>query len=244
MNDSTPHFLLGALAADCSGKPLEYARLIGRALNSQVDCWQAAEHDEKLDDLLLQAQTDCDLLFLSEPVQRNLLGRLLNRAVYRKILDAVPASLWLIRQPRWPINSILLIIRAEEGEEAAEEWALRLALVCDAPVTVLVISPAAPIMYREGGQVQTPLELLLTIDSPIGVQIRRVLRRLRDAGVEGRLQQHKGTPDEQIEREIAVGDHDLVIIAAEKRSKLWRWWLGELVEPLLRWLDRPILIVR
>jgi nucleotide-binding universal stress UspA family protein len=244
MNNSTPHFLVGALAADCTGKPLEYARRIGRALNSQVDCWQATEQDEKVDDLLLRAQADCDLLFLSEPVQQNFLSRLLNRSVYRKILDAVPASLWLIRQPRWPIDSILLIIRAQEGEEVAEEWALRLALVCDAAVTVLVISPADPIMYREGGSVQAPLEILLTADSPIGVQIRRILRRLRDAGIKGDLQQRKGTPDEQIERELAAGDHDLVIISAEKKSKLWRWWLGELVEPLLRWLDRPILIVR
>ncbi len=244
MSDATPHFLVGALAEDCAGKPLEYARRIGRIFNSQVDCWRPSEHGEKLDDLLLQAQADCDLLFLSEPVQRNFLGRLLNRSVYRKILDAVPASLWLIRQPRWPIDSILLIIRDEAGEETAEEWALRLALACDAAVTVLVISPADPIMYREGGPVQAPLEILLTADSPIGTQIRRVLRRLRDAGVEGDLQQRQGTPDEQIERELAAGDHDLVIIAAEKKSKLWRWWLGELVEPLLRWLDRPILIVR
>lgn len=244
MSDATPHFLVGALAEDCSGRPLEYARRIGRALNSQVDCWRASEHDEKLDDLLLQAQTDCDLLLLSEPVQQNFLNRLLNRSVYRKILDAVPASLWLIRQPRWPIGSILLIIRAQEGEEAAEEWALRLALACDTAVTILVISPADPIMYREGGPVQAPLEILLTADSPIGVQIRRILRRLCDAGVESHLQQRRGTPNEQIEREIAVGDHDLVIIAAEKKSKLWRWWLGELVEPLLRWLDRPVLIVR
>lgn len=244
MNNATPHFLVGALAADCTGKPLEYARRIGQALHSQVDCWQATEQDDKLDDLLLQAQTDCDILFLSEPVQHNFLGRLLNRAVYRKIIDAVPASLWLIRQPRWPISSILLIIRAQEGEEAAEEWALRLALACGAAVTVLVISPADPIMYREGGPVQAPLEILLTADSPISVQIRRILRRLRDAGIEGYLQQRTGTPDEQIERELAAGDHDLVIIAAEKKSKLWRWWLGELVEPLLRWLDRPILIVR
>jgi nucleotide-binding universal stress UspA family protein len=244
MSDTTPHFLVGALAADCTGKPLQYAHRIGQVLNSQVDCWQATEQDDRLDDLLLQAQTDCDLLFLSEPVQQNFLGRLLNRTVYRKIIDAVPASLWLIRQPRWPISSILLIIRAQEGEEVAEEWALRLALACDAAVTVLVISPADPIMYREGGPVQAPLEILLTADSPIGVQIRRILRRLRDAGVEGNLQQRQGTPDEQIERELAAGDHDLVIIAAEKKSKLWRWWLGELVEPLLRWLDRPILIVR
>jgi nucleotide-binding universal stress UspA family protein len=244
MNDSTHHFLVGALDADCTDKALVYARKVGQVLNSQVDCWRASEHDEKLDDLLLKAQADCDLLFLSEPVQHNFLGRLLNRSVYRKILDAVPASLWLARQPRWPINSILLIIRAEEGEEAAEAWTVRLARVCDASVTVLVISPAEPIMYREGGRVQAPLELLLTTDSPIGVQMRRVLRRLQEAGVEGHLQQHWGSPDEQIEREIAVGDHDLVIIAAEKRSKLWRWWLGELVEPLLRWLDRPVLIVR
>jgi nucleotide-binding universal stress UspA family protein len=244
MNDKPPHFLVGALDADCTGEALDYAQRIGQALDSRVDCWRASEHDEQLDDLLLQAQKDCDLLFLSEPALQNFLGRLLNRAVYRKIIDAIPASLWLARRPRWPIRSILLIVRGEEGEEDAEEWTIRLAQALEADITVLVVSPAAPAMYREGGRVQASLDLLLATDAPIGIQLRRVIRRLQEADIEGRLQQHRGAPNEQIEREIAAADHDLVVIAAEKQSKFWRWWLGELVEPLLRWLDRPILIVR
>jgi nucleotide-binding universal stress UspA family protein len=244
MNDNTPHFLVGALDEECTGEALAYAQEIGQALGSQVDCWRAVEHDEKLEELLIQAQKDCDLLFLSEPAQLNFLSRLLNRSVYRKILDAVPASLWLARQPRWPIESILLIVRGEEGEEAAEEWTIRLAQAFDADVTVQIISPAAPGMYREGSRIQTRLDILLATDAPVGVQLRRILRRLQSANIEGRLQQHWGTPNEQIEREIAAADHDLVVIGAEKQSKFWRWWLGELVEPLVRWLDRPILIVR
>lgn len=244
MNDETTHFLVGALDADCAGEAFTYAQQVGERLGRPVECWRANEHDEKIDDLLLKAQTDCDLLFLSEPVQHNLLARLLNRSVYRQILNATPASLWLVRSPRWPIRSILLIVREEEGDETAEEWAIRLAAVCQAQVTALVISPSAPGMYREGARVQISLDLLLMADAPIGVQLRRILHRLRLAGIDGRLQQHWGTPNEQIEQEIADGDHDLVVIGAEKASKFWRWWMGELVEPLLRWIDRPVLIVR
>lgn len=244
MNDLTPHFLVGALDPECLGEALEYARQIGQALNVQVNCWRASEHDKKLDDLLLKAQSDCDLLILSEPAQQNLLDRFLNRAISRQILDAVPPPLWLARQPRWPIHSILLIIRGEVGEDVAEDWAIRLAKVCNAQITIQIICPASPAMYHQSSQIQTSLEVLLVTDSPIGVQIRRLLHRLQEADIEGNLQQHRGTPNEQIRREIAIANHDLVIVAAEKRTKFWRWWMGELVEPLLRWLDRPILIAR
>ncbi len=245
MSNPTPHFLVGALDQDCVGQVMEYAQQIGQMLNSQVDCWRTAVDGDELDDLLAKAQIDCDLLFLSEPTQRHLIARLTQRAPHQKILDQhMPASLWLVRQPRWPIRSILLIVCGGEGEEASEEWAMRIAGVCDAQITALVISPAAPGMYREGTRVQTHLELLLTTNAPIGAQLRRILHRLQLAGMEGRLQQHWGTPDEQIEQEIAIGDHDLVVLTSEKGSKWWRWWMGELVEPLLRWIDRPVLIVR
>lgn len=244
MKAPTPRFLVGALDKNCTGQVLDYAEKVSHLLASQVECWKTAVNGQHLDELLAYAQANCDLLFLSEPVERNFLLRMLKRPPHRDVLESIPASLWLVRRPHWPIYSILLIVRGEEGEEDAEEWALRLAQASGAKVTVQIISPAAPALYNVGAQVQAPLNLLLTTDAPVGVQLRRILVTLKNAGVEVSLQQHSGKPNEQIAREIAASAPDLIVIAAETKSKLWRWWMGELVEPLLQWVDRPVLIVR
>lgn len=244
MDASTPRILVGALDKECTGQVIGYAEKVSQLLGSKVNCWRTAVNGQDLDGLLTYAQTNCDLLFLSEPVERNFLLRMLKRPAHREVLEHIPASLWLVRQPHWPIHTILLIVRGEIGEEDAEEWALHLAQASGASVAVQIISPAAPALYNVGTQIQAPLNMLLTIDAPVGVQLRRILFTLKNAGVEASLQQHSGKPNEQIAQEIAASAPDLIVIAAEKKSKLWRWWMGELVEPLLQWIDRPVLIVR
>lgn len=41
---------------------------------------------------------------------------------------------------------------------------------------------------------------------------------------------------------VAVGDYDLIAIGAESGSRFYRWFVGELVPPPLRWCDRSVLI--
>ena len=40
------------------------------------------------------------------------------------------------------------------------------------------------------------------------------------------------------------GTYDLVLIGAEPHGRFYRRLLGELVMPLLRWIDRPLLIAQ
>jgi hypothetical protein len=56
--------------------------------------------------------------------------------------------------------------------------------------------------------------------------------------------QQPGAPDQQIQMEVTEVDHDLIVIGAEPDGRLRHWYLGEVVAPLLRWADRPLLIAR
>jgi hypothetical protein len=40
------------------------------------------------------------------------------------------------------------------------------------------------------------------------------------------------------------GNNDLIVIATEPTNRLRRWMVGELVNPLLSWADRPVLIAK
>jgi hypothetical protein len=43
---------------------------------------------------------------------------------------------------------------------------------------------------------------------------------------------------------VGEGNYDLVIFGAETHQAISRWVLGQLVNPLLSWADRPVLIAK
>jgi nucleotide-binding universal stress UspA family protein len=192
---------------------------------------------------ITQAASDCDLVIFGEPEQscpeRLLAGRPCGKAIAQ-----VPTSFLVARRPRRPIKQILLILRVEETDEAAVEWLGRLARPTDAAVTILPIVPSPPVMYNLGNRLQTGLDVLLSPNTPSGRQLRHVAQRLTRWQIESDLRLRQGEPDWQVREEVADGNYDLIIVGAEPYDRLHRLLLGELVGPLLRWLNRPLLIAR
>jgi len=54
----------------------------------------------------------------------------------------------------------------------------------------------------------------------------------------------QGDPVAQIRNEVRAHVYDMSVIAAEPTSGWERWLMGEVVSPLLRWADRPVLVAR
>jgi hypothetical protein len=213
----------------------ELARLLGAAAVSQ-----SVSDFERLEP---EVVAGCDLIILGEPHQ-SLTQRLWPGPAAGRAAEHWPGSLLLARHPRWPLRQILTILRGEPGDDAALEWTLRLAEAAGAGVTLLAVIPSLPGFYNEGSQVQAQLGVLLLANSMTGCCLRRQLRRLHQAGVAAQLGTQPGAPDRQIETEIRCSAPDLVVIAAESAGQFWRLWLGELVRPLLRRIDRPLLVAR
>jgi nucleotide-binding universal stress UspA family protein len=150
----------------------------------------------------------------------------------------------VVRQPRWPLQQILLVVRGQKGDETAFAWAEQLARASRAIVAILPVIPAWPAMYQKGNQVQASLDILLQLNTPSGHQLHQYQQRLEQAAVPHYFCQQPGTPDQQIQMEVTEVDHDLIVIGAEPDGRLRHWYLGEVVAPLLRWADRPLLIAR
>lgn len=160
----------------------------------------------------------------------------------RQALARMGASVLVVRAPRWPIRHILLVVRAEASDVTAVSWAEHLGVQAQAAVTLLPIIPAIPAMYRHGSRVQLPLPLLLDPHTACGHYLHLFCQRFLKQGIPSRISQRQGDPNHQIQEEVNAGVYDLVLIAAEPYSRIERWLLGELVSPLLRWIDRPLLV--
>jgi nucleotide-binding universal stress UspA family protein len=226
-------------AEETSQAVLTYGRELARLLGTEAESRTVSDFDSLGPDAI----TGCDLVILGEPRQ-SLRQRLWPGLAAGRAVERWTGSLLLARQPRWPLRHILTIVRGEAADDPALTWTLRLATAARAGVTLLAVIPPLPGLYNTGSQVQAPLDVLLTVNSMTGSCLRRHLRLLDHAGLEAQLESQPGAPAEQIESQVRHSAPDLLVIAAESYSQFWRLWLGELVRPLVRWIDRPLLVAR
>lgn len=89
---------------------------------------------------------------------------------------------------------------------------------------------------------QLPADVFFEHDSES--LIAAYVRWLDRLNVEGSVSRRQGEPFAQVRNEVRSGAYDLIVIAAEPHGGWGRWFLGEVVAPLLRWADRPVLIAR
>ncbi|MGB3713291.1 MAG: universal stress protein, partial [Candidatus Promineifilaceae bacterium] len=186
---------------------------------------------------------DCDLIVFGEPKQ-SFLKRLLTGRLCHKAVNQAPVSILVTCRPRWPIQTILLIVQAEETDEAAVDWVGRLARQSDAKVTILPVLSSFPSVYAPASSEETALGEILSPNTQPGRQLRCLSKRLAQWQIEGTLRIRQGEPEWQIHWEVIEGDYDLIVIGAEAYGRWQRLLMGELVAPMLAWLNRPLLIAR
>jgi nucleotide-binding universal stress UspA family protein len=219
----------------------EYAHYLRGVLGGRI-CYEPMLCKEDVD-CIRQASTNCDLIVFGEP-QQSWLETLLTGRLCKQAVAKSSISFLLARRPRWPIRHILLILRIEETDEAAAAWLAHLVQPGKAAVTILPLVPSLPAMYSLGNRVQTGLDLLLSPNTPSGNYLRYVAQQLKHWQIDGILHLRQGDPDRQIRDEVMEGNYDLVLIGAEPRGRFYRALLGEMVKPLLCWIDRPLLIAQ
>jgi nucleotide-binding universal stress UspA family protein len=150
--------------------------------------------------------------------------------------------IFFVRFPRWPIQSILLIVRGGKADRSAIEFAFCLACKCGASLITLAAVPDIPAFYRSYAKVQLGLSTLFELNTEPGHQLREILHRMSLHGLNGDIQACESEPNQQIHQIVQFSDPDLIVISHETYSRLWRLLFGEIVQPLLRWIDRPVLI--
>lgn len=192
---------------------------------------------------LTQEDDDLDLLVYWEP-ERPWWKRWLGLTPAVRVADQTRASVMVVRQPRWPLRRILLILRAHETDEIAIRWLARLARPAEADVFLLPIIPPVPALYRHGS-IPLQAEVLLAPNTFSGMQIRRLELLCASWNIQGTLLMHDSHPQQRMKWATAASDCDLIIISDEPYHWIHRWFLGELVRPLLRAnSDRSLLLAR
>jgi nucleotide-binding universal stress UspA family protein len=222
-----------------------YAQYLGNLLNGQLSyCQPDKGKNGSLYQRIKKASCNQDLVIFGEPNQP-LIKNILAGPAGCRAAEQLPTSVLVARQPRWPLKKILLVTRGYETDNKAVDWLVQLAQPCHAITTVLALVPPSPAMYQRAATYM-PHGLMdwLATDTPLGRQLRRLARLLGNWEVEGTLRFRQGSPLEQIQHEVAEGDYDLIVIAADPPDWWLRRLLGEVVNPLLHRADRPVLIAK
>lgn len=194
------------------------------------------------DDLVEEARHNHDLVIFGEPCQ-SLIERLLSGPADCRAAVRIPTSVLIARCPRWPLKKILFVTRGQTLDDLAVNWVIYLAQPSRATVAVLALQPPisatdTQALYGRG------LSDWLETDTPLGRQLRRIAARLVSWELTGTLRFRHGLSGWQIKAEVTEGDYDLIIVAADPTNWWLRRLLGELVSPLLNWVDRPVLVVK
>jgi nucleotide-binding universal stress UspA family protein len=226
----------------------DYTQALGALLGAHLGRMSTAQDVDAL--VKEGGHTHCDLVIVAGPARGKrchpLIRRLLSRSTADGVLasqqNALPFAVLVAPRPRWPLKRILLVICGESADNGAVDWVLRLARPSTAAVTALAVVPPVPAMYHGLSRMEQGLASLLATDTTFGQQMHQVARRLAECKVDGTLRLRQGIPDQQICREVAEGDHDLIVMA----TKPCRWWLrqlkGDPICSLLSWVDRPVLL--
>ncbi|MBN1218626.1 MAG: universal stress protein [Anaerolineae bacterium] len=225
----------------------DYARYLGNLLNGQLSYFQLGDNDNEtagFSELVDEANCNQDLVIFGEPDQ-SLVKRILSGPAGIKAAERLSTSVLVARQPRWPLKKILLVTRGYETDNTAVDWLVRLAQPSHAITIVLALVPPSPAMYQRAATYM-PHGLVdwLATDTPLGHQVRQIAHQLTNWEVDGRLHFRQGSPSQQIQRELAEEDYDLIVIAADPNDWWLRRLLGEVVNPLLHKADRPVLIAK
>lgn len=237
------HYRLLLCTQDAEPSPsvLAYSRYLCQLLDGQIAFVQLPPKHRLAS--LKAAAAHCDLMIFSEPRQA-FFERLLAGRPGSKQAALAPTSVLITQSPRWPIKRILLIIRGDETDPAAVDWAGSFARSSGAAVTILPIVPTFPATASIGCCTATGLDDLLAANTTCGRQLRSLASQFVAWQVEGTLHFRQGDPEWQIHWEVTEGDYDLIVIGTEPHRG-WRCWLlGDLVGPMLRWVTRPLLVAR
>ena len=237
----TPNLLVSHHGSPIAAAVQAYAEYVADLLGSRLrTCPEPGKPGSV--DLFKMTEPHQDLVIFGAPCQ-SLIRRLLLGSADVQAAMQLPTSVVIARCPRWPLKRVLLVTRGQDLDEVSVRWVIQLASPSRAVVTVLAVQPAlsAPdsqALYGQG------LASWLETDTPLGRQLRRVSKQVSNWEVEGKLHFRPGLPGWQIKCEVVESDPDLVIIAADPLN----WWLrrlmGELVNPLLHWIDRPVLVAK
>ncbi len=182
-----------------------------------------------------------DLVMLEEIGSSRCIRSLVADKKYKSKQRMQPSVL-VVREPRWPIEKILIILRCENRDHVATDWILKMALPSKAVVTMLVPLPPVPRMYQGLPEMSVDIPKILIGSSELGDHLRSIMARFEGHGVEVKLRILEGVTRYVIQQEVIEEEYDLIVVSAEHESWLKRRLMSSVADPVLDFARRPILV--
>ena len=241
----SPHLLYWTYSKSTIAKIETYAQALAALLDANISQFESEKNGNQayleLCDEVERLQADVVVL---GGIEQSILKGFIEGPPEIKLVDQIPASLLVIRQPRWPLKYILLVLRNESQDSSAIDWTIRIAQPSCAKVTILPLTMPVPVMYDQIPRMRCSITALLSSNCNRGRSLRLVARRLVASEIEGTLRLRQESPAWQIHFELKEREYDLVVIANEPHNRLCRWLYGGLVNPLLSWAEMPVLVTK
>ncbi|MBN1888212.1 MAG: universal stress protein [Thermoflexales bacterium] len=154
-----------------------------------------------------------DLLIVA-PAGRNWLARFMRGSRIQRTVQAVAASVLIARRVPPAVRRILVGVSTAEHALVDLRVALYLARAFEARLTLLHVVSQVPLMFSGLDHMRLEFDAYLNSTLP-GTQVLASARQLvAQAGLEASIQLREGLVREEITREAAGGQHDLVVIGA------------------------------
>lgn len=143
-------------------------------------------------------------------------------------------------RPRWPLSRLLLIVRGDPVDDAALEWAARLAHASGAAATALMVAPHNPATYAP--PVHDDVSSLLSANNAMGHKMQHVLHSLAAMQLDAVLHLRQGAPEIVIREELASTPYDLAVAGVAVHAADAQWRLRPLLHKLLPEMNCPLLL--
>jgi nucleotide-binding universal stress UspA family protein len=151
----------------------------------------------------------------------------------------------MAQQNQRQLIRILLCTGGLEVAEPVIQAGAYLARNAGAQVTLLHVAGTIPSMYTGLGEIDETLSELLKTDTPTAKHLRQGARLLEKYGVTAEMKLRHGVVANEILREAAKGQDDLIVIGApEQKKRFKKWLLGDVTGAILERSPCPVLIAK
>jgi nucleotide-binding universal stress UspA family protein len=177
--------------------------------------------------------------------QKSVMAQQNQRQLIRAIINRASASVVIVRQSWKSLKRILICTGGLEVAEPVIQAGAYLARNAGAQVTLLHVAGTIPSMYTGLGEIDETLSELLKTDTPTAKHLRQGARLLEKYGVTAEMKLRHGVVANEILREAAKGQDDLIVIGApEQKKRFKKWLLGDVTGAILERSPCPVLIAK
>lgn len=177
--------------------------------------------------------------------QKTVMAQQNQRQLIRAIINRASASVVIVRQARKSLERILICTGGLQVAEPVIQAGAYLARSAGAHVTLLHVAGTIPSMYTGLGEIDETLSELLKTDTPTARHLRQGAHLLEKYGVTAEMKLRHGVVANEILREAARSQDDLIVIGApEQKKRFKKWILGDVTGAILERSPCPVLIAK